>query len=244
MQREAYEEMAQLQKDHWWFRGRREILQSVIASLSLPELPDILEIGAGTGGNLRMLSTFGHVKAVELDDYARSIAIQKTGGRIEVKYGRLPEDIPFGRHQFDLLCLFDVLEHVQDDAGALKTMRELVTSGGYAVITVPAYQWMWGKHDERLRHFRRYQSKELLRKASEAGWVVSQLTYFNTLLFPLALCARFMDKIFPSVQPRGTSMPAKAINALMCFVFSSEKNLLRAFNLPFGMSLLAVLKAP
>lgn len=99
-------------------------------------------------------------------------------------------------------------------------------------------------HDERLRHFRRYQAKELLRKASEAGWVVSRLTYSNTLLFPLALCARFMDKIFPSAPPRGTSIPAKAINALMCFVFSFERNVLRAFNLPFGMSLLDVLKAP
>ena len=81
MQPEAYVEMAEVQGAHWWFRGRREILRSAIAKLPLPVSPRILEIGAGTGGNLTMLSQFGAVKALEMDEYARSIARQRTGER-------------------------------------------------------------------------------------------------------------------------------------------------------------------
>jgi len=240
VQPEAYIEMAEVQDAHWWFKGRREILRSVIGRLPLPESPRILEIGAGTGGNLAMLSQCGSVKALEMDDYARSIARERTAGQIDIRQGRLPDEIPF-KEEFDLVCLFDVLEHVERDIDSLKAIRRMVSTDGCLLLTVPAYSWLWSIHDERLHHFRRYTARELKRKARETGWTVRRITYFNTLLFPLALVARMTDKIIPSQEPAGTGIPSPVVNSTLYRVFSMEKALLRAFNFPFGVSLMVQL---
>ncbi len=240
MRPEAYIEMAEVQDAHWWFKGRREILESVIGRLPLPESPRILEIGAGTGGNLTMLSQFGSVKASEMDDYALSIARQRTPGQIDIRQGHLPDEIPFN-DEFDLVCLFDVLEHVERDIDSLKAIRRMVSTDGCLLLTVPAYSWLWSAHDERLHHVRRYTAGELKRKARETGWTVRRITYFNTLLFPLAVVARVTDKIIPSQEPVGTGMPSPIVNSVLYRVFSMEKALLRAFNFPFGVSLMAQL---
>ena len=240
MQPEAYVEMAEVQDRHWWFRGRREILRSEIAGLPLPESPRILEIGAGTGGNLAMLSRFGTVRAVEMDDYARSIARKRTEERIDIRQGHLPDGIPF-KEEFDLVCLFDVLEHVERDLDSLRAMREIVSPSGYMLLTVPAYSWLWSAHDERLHHFRRYTAAALRKLALEAGWTVRRITYFNTLLFPFAAVARVVDKMFPGRQPSGTRIPAPAINSALYRTFSMEKVLLKQFNFPFGVSIMAQL---
>jgi SAM-dependent methyltransferase len=240
MDPEAYVEMAEVQDSHWWFRGRREILRSVITGLALPGSPQILEIGAGTGGNLTMLSQFGSVKALEIDDYARSIARQRTNDRVDIRQGHLPDGIPFS-DKFDLVCLFDVLEHVELDLASLKAIRRIVSSNGCLLLTVPAYSWLWSAHDERLHHVRRYTASGLTEKAQLAGWAVRRITYFNTLLFPLAVAARVTDKIFPGRQPSGTGIPAPVVNSALYRVFSMEKTLLRAFNFPFGVSLMAQL---
>ncbi len=240
MRPEAYIEMAEVQDEHWWFKGRREILRSVIADLPLSESPRILEIGAGTGGNLTMLSQFGSVKATEMDDYARSFARQRTEERVDIRQGSLPDGIPFD-DEFDLVCLFDVLEHVERDLDSLRAIARLVSPAGCLLLTVPAYSWLWSAHDERLGHFRRYTAAGLTRKALEAGWIVRRLTYFNTLLFPLAVGARVIDKMFPGRQPAGTSIPAPIVNSAFYHVLSMEKALLRAFDFPFGVSLMAQL---
>jgi SAM-dependent methyltransferase len=240
MRPEAYTEMAEVQDNHWWFRGKREILRSVIAKLPLPKSPRILEIGAGTGSNLMMLSQFGSVKALEMDDYARSIARQRTGDQIDIRRGHLPDDIPF-KDEFDLVCLFDVLEHVERDLDSLRVIRKIVSSDGCLLLTVPAYAWLWSAHDVRLHHVRRYTAGELTQKAHEAGWSVRRVTYFNTLLFPIAVVARVIDKIFPGRHPTGAGVPAPIINAMLYRVFYIEKSLLRAVDFPFGVSLMAQL---
>ncbi len=240
MEREAYVEMAQVQDIHWWFRGRREILRSVICGLGLPESPSILSIGCGTGGNLKMLMEFGRVKAVEMNDYARSIARQRTQERIDIRAGRLPDQIPFVG-PFDLVCLFDVLEHVECDVDSLIAIRSLVTERGFLLLTVPAYSWMWSAHDERLHHFRRYNARQLRGKAQAADWSVNKLTYYNTLLFPLAVIARLVDKALGRKQASGTGIPPAPLNAFFYRVFSSEKYWLRLSKLPFGVSLMAQL---
>ncbi len=240
MEPEAYVEMAEVEDRHWWFRGRREILRSVIAGLPLPGSPRILEIGAGTGGNLTMLSQFGSVKALETDDYARSIARQRTNDRVDIRQGHLPDGIPFN-DEFDLVCLFDVLEHVERDLDSLKAIRRIISYNGCLLLTVPAYSWLWSAHDERLHHVRRYTAAGLTEKTRLAGWTVRRITYFNTLLFPLAVVARVTDKIFPGRQPSGTGIPAPVVNSALYRVFSIEKALLRAFDFPFGVSLMAQL---
>jgi len=230
----AYREMADTEGRHWWFTGRRKILSSLIARLGLPPSARIVELGCGTGGNLEMLAAFGRVSALESDDAARAIAIEKTQGRFEVRPGRCPDQIPFPPRSFDLVCMFDVLEHIEEDVATLQAVRGLLAPGGHAVITVPAYRWLWSAHDEHLHHKRRYTAGELRTKVFSADLRIARLSYFNTLLFPLAAAARLL-------RLSGAAVPARPINALFHAVFSAERLVVGRLPLPFGVSLLAVL---
>jgi len=237
----AYREMADTEGRHWWFTGRRAILASLIGRLGVPREARILEIGCGTGGNLEMLSAFGRVSALEADAGARAIAIEKTAGRFDIRPGACPHDIPFPLASHDLVCLFDVLEHVEEDVATLQAVRGLLAPGGQAVITVPAYRWLWSAHDEFLHHKRRYCAGELRGKIAAAGLRIRALSYFNTLLFPLAAATRVKDRLLREERASGTAVPARPINRLFHGVFSAERFVVGRWPLPFGVSLLAVL---
>ncbi|MGZ8216148.1 class I SAM-dependent methyltransferase [Methylomagnum sp.] len=239
----AYETMARTEDQHWWYVGRRRILAEVIEGLAPKPAARILEIGAGTGGNLAMLNRFGEVSAVELDDYARARAAEKTG--IPVRKGYLPDGLPFAGPSFDLVCLFDVLEHIPDDVAALRALRGLIRPGGQILLTVPAHAWLWSRHDTNVHHYRRYNGRTLRQCGEEAGLRIVRLSYFNLWLAPLAVAARLVDRLLPreSGGSLGEELPAGPINRVFLALFGSEAALLRRFDLPFGISLLAVLEA-
>jgi len=242
MSPEAYIEMAETESRHWWFRGRRVLLKSLISKFNLPLDARILEIGSGTGGNLEMLAAYGKVSALEMDASARAIAAEKTGGQFDIRAGFCPTDIPFSGEKFDLICIFDVLEHIEEDQATLVAVKGLLAENGRVLVTVPAYGFLWGTHDRFLYHKRRYSPAELKRKATDAGLHVEKLSYFNTLLFPLAVAARIKDRLFQSASSSGTKIPPSPINTLFRHVFSAERFLLEKCNLPFGVSLLGVLR--
>jgi len=235
----AYQEMASSEEWHWWFRGRRAISARQIRALGLPRDARILEIGAGTGGNLQMLTEFGTVQAGELDDVARALATQKTN--IAIVRAKLPGDLPFQKSHFDLVCLFDVLEHVEEDVRSLVAIRELLKSNGRLLITVPAHQWMWSSHDDRLHHLRRYSRHTLENAALAAGYRICKLTYFNFLLFPVAIVARMIDRLNPRGASMGTLVPGSCLNEALFRIFALEASCVARSRIPFGMSLLAVL---
>ena len=246
MQREAYLEMAASEDRHWWFRGRRKILQSVIGRLKLPPPPRarILEIGAGTGGNLAMLARFGRVTAVEKDATARAIAGAKAAHCQDIRAGALPEE-PVGADEvFDLICLFDVLEHVEEDEETLAVLRRHLAPGGYLLITVPAFRRLWSAHDVALHHKRRYEKAELSAKLRAAGYVIRKLSYINMALFPVAVGVRLLDRVTRSSAASGTKIPARPINTLFTLLFGAEAALLPVLNLPVGLSLLALAQGP
>lgn len=238
MELDAYRQMAATEDEHWWFCGRRTIAETVIAGLGLPKNASIVEIGAGTGGNIAMLERFGEVQAVEMSDLARQIAWEKTGR--EFFYGYLPDHIPVAPESVDLICLFDVLEHVDEDEASLAAMRRLLKPGGRIVLTVPAHQWLWSAHDVGLHHMRRYSRSQLRSRIEQAGYRVEKLSYTNAALFPVAIMARLADRMRGSGTPSGQAMPPKPINAAMKALFSAEKMILPNATLPFGVSLLAV----
>jgi SAM-dependent methyltransferase len=247
MSPDAYLEMAETEADHWWFRGRRDVLQTVLRRLALPPNARVLEVGSGTGGNLDMLAEFGTVSGLEMDSTARALCSQKTNGRFNVRAGRCPDDIPFSAEssgRFDLICFFDCLEHIADDVGSLARMQSLLAPGGVIVVTVPACPSLWSAHDVFLRHYRRYSRAALKQCIAAAGYEVERISYFNTLLFPLAAAARWFSRLAGFSSSAGAAVPAHPLNAALYGVFSAERHWLAHGALPFGLSLLAVLHKP
>lgn len=243
MNPEAYREMAAVEDRHWWFVGRRQVLSSLLASLELDSQAAILEVGCGTGGNLEMLRSFGIVRAVEMDSSARAIAIQKTNSQCEIRAGACPDDIGFDDERFDLICMFDVLEHIERDLDTLCALRQRLRKNGRILLTVPAYQWLYGPHDRFLHHKRRYSAGELRAKASGAGLRPIRMSYFNTLLFPLAALARVKDRMLGATKATGQGMPPQIVNKVLKATFASERFLLKGMNLPFGVSIVCLLRA-
>ena len=245
MSPEAYLEMAETEAQHWWFRGRRDVVRTVLRRLTLPPraCTRVLEIGSGTGGNFDMLTEFGSVSGVEMDKTARDLAAKKTGGPFDVRAGRCPDDLPFDRERFDLICFFDSLEHIADDVGSLARMRDILAPGGTVVATVPAYQWLWSAHDVFLHHHRRYSRKSLIASVKAAGYRVESITYFNALLLPLLIAVRIMDRQLRRNRSTGNAVPSSAFNESLYRIFSAERHWISRGALPCGVSLMVVLKA-
>lgn len=237
----AYTEMAGVQDRHWWYVARRRILHEQLCRLALPPDAEILEVGSGTGANLALLASFGRVTGLEMEQVAIDLALQSLGPRegIRLLQGRCPEDLDCLGRQFDLVCLFDVLEHIPQDGEALAKLKSLLKPRGRLLLTVPAYPWMWGPHDEHFHHRRRYTRSTLVNTCEAAGLAVSRACHFNTLLFPLAVVARAAERLSGRMGS-GTRMPPAPANAILSRVFSLERHLVGRTRLPFGLSLMAV----
>jgi SAM-dependent methyltransferase len=242
MEHEAYLDMAEVEARHWWFRGRRRILAVTIERLKLKPGVRILELGSGTGGNLSLLARFGQVTAVEMNETAREISKTRAGD-VDIRAGALPCELPLGGQKYDLICLFDVLEHVEEDEATLEVVRRHLAPGGRAVITVPAYQTLFGPHDVALHHKRRYGRAVLAGKLRQAGFVVEKLSFMNMVLLPGAFLVRWLDKVLHRKTARGTKIPVWPLNEVLSGIFGAEAFWLARGRLPFGLSLLAVVRA-
>ena len=242
MERAVFDRMAELDQHHWWFIARRRILKALIERVVRPpEKARILEVGCGTGHNIPMLKAFGKVEASELDRSARALA-NKRHPRT-VKEARLPDLSMFERNAYDLIALLDVLEHVPDDLASLRAIHRRLKPGGALLLTVPANPWMWSAHDAAHHHFRRYTKAQLRELFLRAGLEVQLLSYFNTLLYPLVAAAR----IFGKITRRGTAddqLPGDIVNRLLQAIFGFEAGLIGRMPLPFGVSLVAVVRRP
>ena len=242
MERKVYEQMAQLDQRHWWFTARRRILAELIERVARPPKDArILELGAGTGHNLAMLSRFGKVEASELDPIARELASERLGR--EVKEAALPDLSMFPAGSYDLIALLDVLEHVPDDKGSLAAIRTRLKPGGALLLTVPANPWMWSAHDVAHHHHRRYRKGEIEQLANEAGFEIDLLSPFNSLLFPPIAAVRLAGKL-TGKDDSDDAMPSALVNRALDTVFGLEKSLIGRVPMPFGVSLVAVLRRP
>jgi len=238
MRSDAYTLAAQVEEDHWWFRGRRAILRSVLNRYAPPTASPrmILEVGCGNGGNLPLLASYGRVCAVELDDGARSRASRRDVAQVEK--GWLPDALPFGEERFDLIAALDVLEHVEEDRAAVRALHGRLGPHGLLVMTVPAYKWLWNRHDEFSEHKRRYRRDQLVALMSDVGFNVVFSSYFNTILFPIAVAGIQLGKLFEDSARCAMQIPPAPVNVVLEAVFSMESRLLPRVSFPYGVSIL------
>jgi SAM-dependent methyltransferase len=245
MEKDFYLQYASVEDKHWWFVARRQIIEKVICRLNLPKNAQILEAGCGTGGNLQMLSRHGQVSAMELEEIACQLANQRQV--TQVKRGSLPDRIPFSL-EYDLILILDVIEHLDDDFSALKALYYKLKPGGYLLITVPAYQFLWSEHDDINHHKRRYRLKGLKQRVKKAGYEVNYGSYFNTFLFPVVAIVRVLTKLLPKRNKNQISsdlvVPSQPVNQILKWLFASEGYLINKFSLPFGVSVLLLARKP
>jgi len=238
MDRIVYDRMAAHDSTHWWYRARRDILADfLVREGDLPRHARILEIGCGTGHNLPMLAKFGSVEAIEIDPAAREIASQRLGQ--PVGSAPLPALTGVERGAYDLIAVLDVVEHIDDDVGALKAMAECLKPGGKILITVPAHQWMWSAHDTVNHHHRRYSKATLAKAIAAAGLKSKKLGYFNSLLFPLAAASRIAGRL-RGKDDSDDSPPPKLVNAVFETVFRFERHLVGRVPLTPGVSIVTL----
>ncbi len=241
MDRIIFDRMAALDQTHWWYVARRKILLDLITrEIKPPKGAQILEIGCGTGHNFPVLTRFGSVDALEIDDSARAIASERLGRA--VGSARLPELAGIAGASYDLIALLDVLEHIEGDLAALASIKAKLRPGGRILITVPANEWMWSAHDTVHHHYRRYNRATLGKIVAEAGLRVQMMSHFNSLLFPLAAAVRIAGKI-TGREEADDAQPAAPLNTLFKGVFGLERHLVGRVPMPFGISLVAVLSA-
>jgi SAM-dependent methyltransferase len=241
MERVVYQQMAELDDRHWWYRARRKIIAELIRREVRPQSDArILEIGCGTGHNLAMLGGFGHVDGLELDDEARALSEQRLGRKI--MSAPLPELAGVPDRHYDLIGAFDVIEHIDDHHAALASIAAKLKPGGKFVMTVPAHQWMWSAHDVVNHHKRRYSKRSLKQLVERSPMQLQKVGYFNSLLCPLAVAERAASKL-RGKDSADVKLPPGPLNAALEKVFQAEGYLVGRLPLPPGLSLFAVASA-
>ncbi len=236
-----YERMYTLEDHYWWFVSRRALIVDRLKAASLPLNATLLDVGCGTGANAVALQSFGRVIGADISP----IALQLSRRRGLTHLLCCPaQQLPLRSECVDAIVATDLLEHLPDDNAALREFRRVLRPGGVAVVTVPAFRMLWGRHDVALMHHRRYRLHELREKAETAGFQVLWCSYMVGLLFPAAalarLCARrLLDGHAPVAQiPR---IP-RWMNRLLIGVQQLEIRLLHRMRLPFGVSVIMVLR--
>jgi len=231
------------EESHWWYRGRRRVLEAALDSIAAPAGIRILDAGCGSGRNMVALARRGTVAGLEIAP--DSLAIARSRGIGDVLAGSLEEPLPFADGAFDLAVALDVLEHVRDDRGALGELARVVATGGHLILTVPQYAWLWGEHDVVSHHERRYTRGLLVARAAEAGWAPERLTGFNLTLLPAIAGARLGQRLLRRSRPASDleRTPQGFVNAALERVLGAEAAWIAGGrDLPAGVSLLAVLR--
>jgi SAM-dependent methyltransferase len=241
MERVVYQQMAELDDRHWWYRARRQIIADLIRREARPPVDaQVLEIGCGTGHNLAMLAGFGHVEGLELDAEARAISEKRLGRK--VMSSPLPELSEVPDCHYDLIGAFDVIEHINDDRAALSSIAAKLKPAGKFVMTVPAHQWMWSAHDAVNHHKRRYSKAGLKALINASPMKLDKVGYFNSLLFPLAVAERAASKL-RGKEDADVKLPPAPVNVALEKIFEAERYLVGRLPLPPGLSLFAVASA-
>jgi SAM-dependent methyltransferase len=241
MEQHTYAIMDEVEGSHWWFVGRRAILESFLRGIverlrPVTKNPRILDVGCGTGANLEMLAHFGVAEGVDVSDDALEFCRRKG---LKAQKG-LAEKLPYADETFDITTALDVVEHLDDDIAGLREMLRVTKTGGYSLIFVPAYMFLWGVQDDISNHRIRYNKKQITERLREAGYTVERATYANWTFFAPILAGRAFMRITGIKPESENNVNISALNGVFGSLFASERFWLRNFNFPFGVSIVIV----
>lgn len=237
MEKGEYAKMHALEENYWWFVAKRRILAAT-AKPYLTKRTQLLDVGCGTGVILQHFKAKG-IAVTGIDFSKEALRFCRKRGLKDVRQVDLEKPLPkMGR--FDIIIAADVIEHLNDDLGALKRIHGLLKQDGVLIVSVPAYQWMWSSHDVALHHKRRYTAKRLRAVMRKAGYKVERLTYTNTFTFFPAAAVRLFKKALGGKGKTDTAGSSKLANKLLLAIYRVETGLMKVMPLPFGLSVLCV----
>jgi SAM-dependent methyltransferase len=237
-----YRELAEMYEnevDHWWFAGKRLLFKRMLADRIAAGDLDILDIGCGTGASAVEFGTAGRV--IASDRSPDALEFVRTRGLSDVVAANAAEP-PFADESFDLVLAFDIIEHVEDDLGMLQGLGRVLKPGGAIAIHVPAWPVLWSDHDEILEHKRRYTRDSLSELVDNAGLRFERLSWSSMTILPVAFAMRGLRRFMPKKNTAEADMFSlpPLLNAAAFSVYRAEAAMAARFNLPFGLSLAAV----
>lgn len=236
----VYPIFREVEEVHWWYVGRRKILEEFVAGICsqvTDRRPQILDVGCGTGGNVIMLNEHGEAHGIDVSKDAVRFCHERGLDRVQLGAA---DELPFEDGTFDLVTALDVVEHLDDDLGALKEFRRVLRPGGKVLIFVPTFMFLWGIQDEVSNHRRRYRLPELLKVVQDAGFSVERSSYANITFFLPVLVVRTLMRWFRLKADTELGIGVSAMNKPQGWLFGAERFWLRRANFPFGVSALCV----
>lgn len=237
----------EVEKFHWWWAGRQELIKDLL----VPEKPrNILDIGCGTGETLTfMKKVFPKSKLQGIDYLPEAVKYTKSRGHSARRADAL--HLPFADASFDAVLLLDVIEHIKDDSGVIKEAKRVLKPGGVIILTAPALQFIWSAHDEGQGHERRYTRHMLLRLAAKNKMAVPFISYFNFFLSPIVIAIRLFSRlpVFSRLGQYDSRLNyqlahQKLVNSLLKFIFISEIKMLKLIRYPIGISIAVKMQKP
>lgn len=238
MDASAYAGIYAIEERLWWYRGRRKICFGLLDRfLANRQNLEILDVGCGTGYNLTLLQRYGRAQGVDMSPEALEFCRLRGVDAVTLHQAG---ELPFPDQSFDLLTAFDVIEHIDDDRGALAEFSRVLRPEGWLLLYTPALPWLYNEHDRIVHHKRRYLGPELREKLESSGYQVLHLAYSNLLVLPLVLLARALARLGPPGRHQEMEIPHPTINAAVTALCYAEAPLVGRALLPVGMSLVAM----
>jgi len=242
MQSHHYPILYQVEETHWWYVGRRRIIESLVQRIcSRIKTADaqILDVGCGTGANLKMLARYGHAEGVDIAEQA--VAFCRERGLDGVKLGAI-EQLPYDDESFDIVTALDVIEHLDDDVAGLREIHRVLRPGGYVLVFVPAFMFLWGVQDDVSNHRRRYTMRGLLEAMKKAGFSVEWSSYSNISFFFPVLAVRTLMRCLRLRAETEYGINISFMNQPFSQLFGAERFVFTRGKLPFGVSAVCIAK--
>ncbi|MEM7124038.1 MAG: class I SAM-dependent methyltransferase [Pseudomonadota bacterium] len=243
MEASVYAADAELEANHWWYVGRRKLFGNLINTLHLTDSSDVVDIGTSSGTNLRLLADLGFSRIRGVDASPIAVEFCAAKGFDRVLLGDVCA-LPFEDGELDLVLATDIVEHVDDDVGAMREITRVLKPGGCALITVPAFRMLWGHQDDLSHHKRRYLKNDMIALCRDAGLKPVRSFYFNYLLFFPIYVARRLLRLSGTKPIPETRLNAPVLNRMLSAVFTVDIKTAPVLRPPFGVSFLVLAQRP